>query len=478
MNAQPATVNDIPAILEGLRKKAPALKASSAADRVDRINRLVDAVLANRERLYAASHQERGTCDMDVAAELMMLDMERKFFVKNLKKWLGPQKVKGSLASMGKKSYILYEPKGVVLNLSTWNAPAVIGLYPLLPAIAAGNACVLKPSELAPFSATVLREIVESVFPRDEFAVIEGGPEVAQALLDEKFDHIYFTGGHRVGRIVMEKAAQHFASVTLEMGGKSPAIIDESVNVENAARKIAWGRLANAGQMCVACDYALVTRALEQTMISGLIDAVHAMYNPHEKGFDKSPEFARLINDAHYNRVCALIDDAIEKGAKVELGNDRDPATRYIAPTILSGVTEDMACMNEEIFGPVLPVMAYDSREQVADIVGRRDKPLALYVYGTNRDNMDWFVNHTSAGSTVLNHNCVQSGTNPNLPFGGVGASGMGRMGGFRGFQEMSNARALMVQPLDRLRDMAINFPPYSDRYTKMIMGALAKGDK
>ncbi|MEN8723266.1 MAG: aldehyde dehydrogenase family protein [Alphaproteobacteria bacterium] len=466
-------MTDIAATFAGLKANTPALKQTTGKARADRILALLDATLSRKEELYAASNKERGTCDMDVAAELMMLSMEAKFIAKNVAKWVKPHKVKGSLASMGKKSYLYYEPKGVVLNLSTWNAPAVIGLYPMLPAIAAGNACYLKPSELAPYSAEVLEKIVSDVFPADEFAVAQGGPETAQALLAQPFDHIYYTGGHNVGRIVMEAAAKNFASITLEMGGKSPVIIDPSVNVDNAAKKIIWGRMANAGQMCVAADYMLVPTQVQDKMVAALIAQAHALYNADGQGFDKAPEFARIINDAHFARIKGLLDDAISKGAKVELGGESDAATRYIAPTVLTNVTEDMTIMHEEVFGPILPIMTYDKREDAVEMVERRTKPLALYIYGTDEAAMEWFINHTSAGSTVLNHNCVQSGTNPNLPFGGVGHSGMGRVGGFRGFVEMSNNRAVMKQPLDRIRDMAVNFPPYSDRYKSMISKGL-----
>lgn len=473
MNALNTVTENIPGIFAKLQDNAAALKARSGAERAQRIKALLEAVLKRKHDLIAASEIERGSQDLDVAAELMMLKMEADFIAKNVTKWMKRQKVKGSMAAFGKTSYVLYEPKGVVLNLSAWNAPAVISLYPLLPAIAAGNACLLKPSELAPHSAKILKEIVEAVFPAEEFAVVEGGPEVAAALLAQPFNHIYYTGGHRVGRIVMEAAAQHFSSITLEMGGKSPAIIDASADLDNAATKIVWGRMANAGQICVAPDHVLTPAPMLDATVEALVAAAKRMYDSEGKGYLDTPEVCKIINHAHFDRVVALIEDAKAKGATVAYGGNYDRESRKIEPTILTNVTEGMDVMRDEIFGPVLPVATYNTREDVPTIVERRSKPLALYVYGKDKAALDWFVAHTTAGSTVLNHNCVQSGTNPNLPFGGVGHSGMGRVGGFRGFQEMSNARALMVQHLDRIRDMAVNLPPYSDRYRSLISKGL-----
>ncbi|MGB0920250.1 MAG: aldehyde dehydrogenase family protein [Alphaproteobacteria bacterium] len=473
MNALNTVTEDIPAIFAKLQANTAALKARSATERAARITALMDEVLKRKHDLIAASEIERGSQDLDVAAELMMLKMESDFIAKNVGKWMKRQKVKGSMAAFGKTSYVLYEPKGVVLNLSTWNAPAVISFYPLLPAIAAGNACLLKPSELAPHSSKILKEIVEAVFPADEFAVVEGGPEVASALLEQPFNHIYYTGGHRVGRIVMEAAAKHFASVTLEMGGKSPAIIDKSADLDNAATKIIWGRMANAGQICVAPDHVLTPAPFYDATVEALIGAAKRMYDSEGKGYLDTPEVCKIINHAHFDRVVGLIEDAKAKGATVAHGGNYDRDSRKVEPTILTNVTEDMDVMRDEIFGPVLPVMAYDRLEDVPAIIEKRSKPLALYVYGKDKQALNWMVDHSTAGSTVLNHNCVQSGTNPNLPFGGVGHSGMGRVGGFRGFQEMSNNRALMVQHLDRIRDMAVNLPPYSDRYRSLVSKGL-----
>jgi aldehyde dehydrogenase (NAD+) len=313
---------------------------------------------------------------------------------------------------------------------------------------------------------------MDKAMPRDEFITFEGGPEVAQALLALPFDHIYYTGGQRVGRIVMRAAAEHFAGVTLEMGGKNPAIVDASASLENAAKKIAWGRLANAGQVCVAPDYVVIHESRMEAFVKSLGDSMTAMYNPQGKGFETSDELLRIVNDQHFRRISGLIDDAVAKGAGVAFGGQTDAATRFISPTILTGVTEQMQVMQEEIFGPVLPVIPFRTKEEAVEIVHRRTKPLALYIYAKERAAIDWFLQNTSAGSTVVNHNLIQSGTNPRLPFGGVNHSGMGRIGGERGFVEFSNARSVVEQPLG-LFDFLFNLPPYSKTYRKMIEKAL-----
>jgi aldehyde dehydrogenase (NAD+) len=465
-------MQQIASAFEALRSGSRRLAAAPAAGRADRIRAMVSAVLANKQRFYDAAHAELKACDLDVAAQILMIKTESEFARKHLASWMKPRRVRNSAATMGKKCYVMYEPKGVVLNLSTWNAPICIGLVPAIAAIAAGNSFALKPSELAPHSASLLREVMDKALPRDEFATFEGGPEIAQALLALPFDHIYYTGGQRVGRLVMKAASEHFAGVTLEMGGKNPAIVDQSAAIDNAAKKLAWGRLANAGQVCVAPDYVLVHESRFEEFIKAISAAISSMYDPKGEGFEKSEELLRIVNDQHFRRITGLIEDATAKGAKIVFGGKSDAGTRFITPTLLTGVTEAMQVMQEEIFGPVLPVIPFGTREEAIEIVRRRTKPLALYIYAKDRGAIDFFLHNTSAGSTVVNHNLIQSGTNPRLPFGGVNHSGMGRIGGERGFAEFSNARSVVEQPLG-LFDLTFNLPPYSKTYRRMIEKAL-----
>ncbi len=465
-------MQDIKARFEELRNGSRTLAQASGAQRAERLRAMLAAVLKNKQRFYDAAHTEMKACDLDVAAQLVMVKSEIDFVAKRVGAWMKPRRVRNSAATLGKKCYILYEPKGVVLNLSTWNAPVAIALVPAVAAISAGNSFALKPSELAPHSATVLREVLEGAMPHDEFAVFEGGPEVAQELLTLPFNHIYYTGGQRVGRLVMKAAAENFAAVTLEMGGKNPAIVDASAAIDNAARKIAWGRIANAGQVCVAPDYVLVHESVATAFTEALVKAMNDMYNAGGSGFDQSPELMRIVNDQHFARVSRLLEDARAKGATFVFGGQTRAADRFVAPTVLTGVTEDMAIMQEEIFAPVLPVIPFKDRSEALEVIGRRTKPLALYIYARERAAIDFFLAHTSAGSTVVNHNLIQSGTNPRLPFGGVNHSGIGRVGGETGFMEMSNPRSVVEQPLGFL-DLTFNLPPYSKTYRKLIEKAL-----
>jgi aldehyde dehydrogenase (NAD+) len=465
-------VQDVKARFAALRQGSRTLAAASGAQRAERLRGMLAAVLANKQRFYDAAHTEMKACDLDVAAQLVMVKSEVDFVAKRVAGWMRPHRVRNSAATLGKKCYILYEPKGVVLNLSTWNAPVAIALVPAVAAIAAGNAFALKPSELAPHSATVLREVLEAAMPPDEFAVFEGGPEMAQELLTLPFNHIYYTGGQRVGRLVMKAAADNFAAVTLEMGGKNPAIIDASAALDNAARKIAWGRIANAGQVCVAPDYVLAHESVCDAFVAALVKAVSAMYNASGAGFEHSPELMRIINDQHFARVTRLLQDARDKGANFACGGQTRAEDRFVAPAVLTNVSEDMLLMQEEIFAPILPVVPFRERTEALEIIARRTKPLALYIYAKDRGAIDYFLAHTTAGSTVVNHNLIQSGTNPRLPFGGVNHSGIGRIGGEQGFREMSNARSVVEQPLGFL-DLTFNLPPYSKTYRKLIEKAL-----
>jgi aldehyde dehydrogenase (NAD+) len=465
-------VQDVKARFAQLRKGSRTLAAATGAQRADRLKGMLAAVLANKQRFYDAAHTEMKACDLDVAAQLVMVKSEVDFVAKRVTQWMKPRKVRNSAATLGKKCYILCEPKGVVLNLSTWNAPIAIALVPAIAAISAGNSFALKPSELAPYSAKVLKEVLEAAMPADEFAVFEGGPEVAQELLLQPFNHIYYTGGQRVGRVVMKAAAENFAGVTLEMGGKNPAIVDASASIDNAARKIAWGRVANAGQVCVAPDYVLVHESVHQQFVAALVAAMAAMYNADGAGFDKSPEMMRIINEQHFARVSRLLEDALAKGAKFATGGQTRAEDRFVAPTVITDVKEEMLVMQEEIFAPVLPVIPFRDKAEAIDIIERRTKPLALYIYAKQRAAIDYFIAHTSAGSTVVNHNLIQSGTNPRLPFGGVNHSGIGRIGGETGFMEMSNPRSVVEQPLGLL-DLTFNLPPYSKTYRKLIEKAI-----
>lgn len=463
-------MSDIKNRFESLKAATLRLRNSSVEERKAKINAVWAAIVARQEDLYAAAGKERGVVPVDIAGELIMVKAEADYVCKHLHKWVKPKRVKNTMFTMGKTCEIRYQSKGVVLNFPAYNAPTAETFVPMISAIAAGNAVVTKPSEHAPLSAQILEEIIDSVFASDESFVVQGGVEAAQELLSLPFNHIYYTGGNTVGKIVMKAAADHFASVTLEMGGKSPVIVDASASLENAATKVAWGRVMNAGQVCVAPEYVIAHESVAEEFSKLVSEKMDALYNSDGKGLENSEFVPRIINDRHTNRIKGLVEDAVKKGAKIVFGGGSDLEERYIEPTVLSNMSEDMDIMQEEVFGPVLSLMTYKDKEEVPAIIEKRANPLALYVYSTNKDNIEYFLTNTSSGSAVVNNNCIQAGGNPNLPFGGVGASGMGRAGGFRGFMEMSNERSVVHQPLDRFRDFMMQLPPYSDKYVNMVM--------
>jgi len=466
-------MSDIATKFHALKASKRRLRNSSAAERAAKLKAIWAATAKRKQALYEASHKERGTHDLDVAAELMMVKGEIDFVAKKVGKWMKPEKVKNSLATMGKRCEILRQSKGVVLNLAAYNAPTAEAIVPAVAAIAAGNAIAIKMSEHAPHSAQIVKEIFEEALPADEAQVFLGGVEVAQELLALPFDHFYYTGGTAVGKIVMKAAADNLASVTLEMGGKSPVIIDQTAKLENAATKIAWGRVMNAGQVCIAPEYVLVHESVKDEFVALVGAKIAELYDSEGKGLQQSEYVPRLINENHQQRVAGLIEDAKGKGATVAFGGASDKDDRYVEPTVLTNVSDDMAIMREEVFGPVLSVIGWTDREEVLEAIKQRPNPLALYIYSTDQDAIEFFLSNTSSGSAVVNNNCIQSGTNPHLPFGGVGTSGMGRIGGYEGFRTMSNERSVVRQPLDRFRDMLIQLPPYSQRYTNLINKAL-----
>ena len=468
-------MSDIQTRFQALKSAAPRLRNTTAAQRAAKMTALWEATIDRKDDLFKAAHKERGTHDLDMAAELVMLKTEIDFITKNLAKWMKPEKIKNSLATMGKRCEIRRQSKGVVLNMAAYNAPTAESFVPMLAAVAAGNAIAIKPSELAPHSAQIIQDIVNKVFPADEAEVFQGGVDVAKELLAQPFDHIYYTGGTAVGKIVMKAAADNLASITLEMGGKNPVIIDETAKLENAASKLAWGRVMNAGQVCIAPDYAVVHESVKEEFQTLLSQKIQEHYNSAQTGLDKSDYVPRIINERHTARIKGLIDDAVQKGATIVSGGGANIPDNYIEPTVLTDVTEEMDIMREEVFGPVLCVLSYKTREEVLSHIAPRTNSLALYIYSTDKDNIEYFLDNTSSGSAVVNNNCIQSGTNPRLPFGGIGASGMGRIGGYEGFRSMSNERSVVHQPLDKFRDFLIMLPPYSDRYSGLIMKGIKK---
>lgn len=467
-------MSEVQNVFSRLADNVPALSQSSVEDRCARIQKLVDVTLKYRQEIREAIRAELKPSDVDIDGQLLMIKTEAEFVIKNLKNWVKDQPVQGSIMTLGKKSYIHYEAKGMVLVLGTWNAPIAIGLVPTIGAIAAGNAVLIKPSELAPKSSALLKKIVEEACADNEVAVVEGAADVAQEVLAQPFNHIFYIGGHAVGKLVAKAAAEHFASITLEMGGKNPTIIDASADLDEAAMKTCWGRMGNGGQMCVSPDYVMVHESVAEQFVDKVKNSLTEMYNPDGKGAEHSDEFGRIVNQRHWKRIKGLLDDALEKGAELVCGGESNEDECYIAPTVIRGVTDDMEIMQEEIFGPIMVIKTFADREEVIKEIRKHPKPLSSYIFAKNREAIDYFLANTTSGNTVVNHNVIQSGTNPYLSFGGVNASGVGRIGGFATFAETSNARSV-VEEGPALMDPKLFMPPYGDKYRKMVDDMLSK---
>ena len=397
--------------------------------------------------------------------ELFPVYQEISHARRHLRSWLRPHRVHGSLGMFGTAAEVRYQAKGVCLIISPWNYPVNLSFGPLVSALAAGNTAIIKPSELTPTTSALIRDIVEETFPRDLVAVCEGDARVSQALLDLPFDHIFFTGSPQVGKIVMAAAAKHLTSVTLELGGKSPTIVDSTANIEHAARKIVWGKFANNGQTCIAPDHVYVARDRAPALVDALRREIRRVYGQTDSQQKSGPDYCRIVNRRHFERLSALTDDATSRGATVLEGGARDPGQNYFSPTILGGTTPQMAISQEEIFGPVLPIIEYDDISSVVDAINTGQKPLAIYIYGNDDSTREYIIKKTSSGGVCVNHNVVHF-LHPNLPFGGVNNSGIGTAHGFYGFKAFSHERAVLR---DKFSILGLLFPPYTARVKQLI---------
>ncbi|HET9059206.1 MAG TPA: aldehyde dehydrogenase family protein [Acidimicrobiales bacterium] len=379
----------------------------------------------------------------------------------NLERWASPQRAAVPWQLWPGRARLVPEPLGAALVLGPWNYPVRCLLLPMAFAIAAGNVVAVKPSELAPATARVIADLVRRYMPTPAVKVVQGGPEVAAGLVDQPWDIIFFTGGARTGRAVMAAAARHLTPVVLELGGKNPAIVDATAHLRSAAQRIAWAKFLNAGQTCVAPDYVLVQRSVAHRFGQELAGRLLAFFGPEPR---RSADLGRLVNDVHFRRVETMLGSS--KGTLLA-GGETVAEERYIAPTLVTDVGWDDALMQEEIFGPVLPILAYDDLGEALDEVRRRDKPLTLYLYSRDPAAHDRVIASTSSGSVCVNHSAVQLAV-PSLPFGGVGASGMGAYHGKAGFDAFSHTKAVLVRPAKT--ELALMYPPYT-RLKRWLLG-------
>jgi aldehyde dehydrogenase (NAD+) len=439
------------------------LSTSSAAQRIEKLRSIESYLMKHKEDLCDALYADfKKPASEVVIAEMLGVKREINHTIKHLKSWMKPQSVSTPLMLLGTKGLVQYEAKGLCLIISPWNYPFNLSICPLVHAIAAGNAVILKPSELSPATAAFIQKMISSLFDKSEVAVFEGDATVSTFLLEQKFDHIFFTGSPAIGKVVMSAAAKHLTSVTLELGGKSPAIVGPEVNVEEAAAKIAWGKFLNNGQTCIAPDYLYLHEKNYFSFLKALEATVETFYG---KNIAKSKDYARIVNRRHFDRIVSLLDDAKEKGAQVLFGGKTDADDCFIEPTVLINCTPEMRIMQEEIFGPILPVMSFQDEVAVTASIRQGDKPLALYVFSTNTEFNQYILDHTSSGTSVVNDCLIQFGHNE-LPFGGVNHSGIGKSGGHYGFVEFSNQKSVVIQKTNLLKNF---YPPYGVKVRWMI---------
>jgi len=413
-----------------------------------------------REALYKDFKKPYLETDL---TEIYPIIDEINFTKKHLKTWLRKHKVDTPMTLLGSSSWISYEPKGVCLIMSPWNFPFNLTFGPLVSAVAAGNTVILKPSEITPNASSVMLDIVNEVFEKDEVALIEGDAVIAQELLKLPFNHIFFTGSPTIGKSVMKAAAEHLISVTLELGGKSPVIVDDTVNLEGVVKKILFGKSINAGQTCIAGDYVLLKENIKDNFITAFEKCLKAFYLDHPEGY---ASFCRIVNKKHFERMKAHLDDAISKNGIIEVGGTYNGEDYFFEPTLISGLSENASVLQDEIFGPILPMVTYKTIQEAVEFINTKEKPLALYIFSKNQKVIEFILKNTRAGSTAINHNLVQF-LNHNLPFGGSNNSGIGKSHGFFGFQEFSNQRAVLNQHTFGAVDLL--YPPYNKIKQKIV---------
>ena len=432
--------------------------------RIEKLKKLRDVLKSEEEKVFEALKKDLMKSSFEsYVTEVAMVYDEINMHIKNIKKWSKKRRVKTPLVQFPAKSFIQLEPYGVVLIIGPFNYPFMLTMDPLIGAIAAGNTAVIKPSESAPETSKILKEILEKVF--DEKYVLhvnpERGKEVVEELLKEKFDYIFFTGSATVGKIVMKAASQYLTPVTLELGGKSPCIIDKDCKLELAARRIVWGKLLNSGQTCVAPDYLYVHKEIEEEFIKKLEEEIKNQFgdNPLE-----SEDYSKMVNEREFNRVLSYIDKE-----KLVFGGNYNRKTFQIEPTILKNVTWDDPVMEREIFGPIFPILTFENLDEVLRVVNSKDKPLALYYFSEDKNKIEKVLNSTSSGGVTINDTLVHVSSSY-LPFGGVGNSGMGEYHGKYSFDLFSNKKGVMNRKT--FLDLKIRYAPFQNKLTivKKIM--------
>lgn len=428
-------------------------------DRKRDLVKLRESILSKREEILLALENDLGKPALEAEiSDIYPIKKEINHIIKHLSSWSHLRRVRAPLSLRGTTGYIRPESKGVVCIISPWNFPFNLTLGPLSAALAAGNCVILKPSEHTPNSNKVLRTIIEENFEKEHVCVIEGEVEVSQLLTSLPFNHIFFTGSAKVGKQVMEAASRNLCSVTLELGGKNPAIIDRNCDLNDSIKRIVWGKMFNSGQVCISPDYLLVPEEQLERICQIMKDRIIEWYG--EKPLENK-DLGRIINLNHFNRLEGLMKDSIDKGAQLVHGGNYDRSKLKFEPTILKGIHESMNIMKEEIFGPILPVLAYQEKEDITKIISQLERPLAMYIFSKNKSNIKQWILETRSGTCGINETIVQF-IYPGLPFGGVNHSGLGKSHGEAGFEAFSNMRGI-VRQRNKVNMIQMIFPPYTE---------------
>lgn len=444
------------------------LRHESIKTRIDFLNVLERSIENHIPDIVAALAKDFSKPETEtLLSEIYPVLEEIRFTKKHLKKWTKARRVNRPLTLFGTKSYIIPEPRGVCLIIAPWNYPFQLALLPLVSAIAAGNCAIIKPSETTIKTSALIHKIISATFADEHVKVVEGGIETVQELLHLPFDHIFFTGSTRVGKIVMAAASKHLSSITLELGGKSPVIVDNTANLELAAEKIVWGKFLNAGQTCIAPDYLFVHHDIYTEFKEFLIKEVEKFYGKTSSDKKNSPDYSRIASVQHTERLRLLIQEAVQNNAELSYGGDTDAKERYVSPTLIEKVNPHSGLMKEEIFGPILPIIPFHQISDVIHSINEGPKPLALYIYSHSKLNIQDVLKKTSSGGMCINDNLIHFG-NHHLPFGGVGDSGMGNYHGYHGFKTFSHEKAVLIQSRFG-KFFRIMYPPYTDFKRKFL---------
>ncbi|KGO14867.1 aldehyde dehydrogenase [Clostridium botulinum] len=422
--------------------------------RIEALKKLKHNIKINENNIFKALKIDLNKSEFETfITEIGIVYDEINGAIKNIKKWSKPKKVKTPITNFLASSYIYNEPYGVALIMSPWNYPFQLIMAPLVGAISAGNCVLLKPSELAVETEKIIVKIIKDTFSDEYIGVITGGIEESTALLKEKFDYIFYTGGINVGKIVMRAAAEHLTPITLELGGKSPCIVDKDANIDLAARRIAWGKFLNAGQTCVAPDYLVVHRNIKEKLISSIENYIVEFFG--ENTFE-SEDYPRIINERHFKRLEGYL-----KEGKIVSGGNTDINNLYIEPTIIEGINFENRIMEEEIFGPIFPVIEFEDIDKVIDIVKNNPKPLALYYFSENKEKQEFIIKNISFGGGCINDTIMHLSTST-LPFGGVGSSGIGGYHGRTSFDTFSHKKSILKK--SNLIDIKIRYAPFKGK--------------